>query len=457
MYVSKYNLIFDIPGRKEKILLNPLSQSMDVCNGKDRIFLEYLQGKNSPFSGGVEDLDYLIARGYIFAYPQDEDKMINELIKRDDQEGYPCDFLLYPTFHCNLRCSYCFQRPKSVPDKYSMISKDYVDKVFEAIGVISQERKSESNRPLIYLFGGEPLLRGKLYSEIIQYILSQAHKKDFRTGIITNGSNLACYAATLKRFKVEFVQVTMDGPRQIHDRRRKYGNGRGTFDDILHGIESIQGSDIKIFIRVNLDYQNIDSLPEFAKSIIEAGWDKENIVVFVGPYRDLLCRPYKYQLPEDVLLRKVFSFYKREPQTKIIKLMGWPGVDYILHFLSTGKLPSPKVSYCISSYGRFGFDNEGYVYACGTAAGKSKYAIGAFYPKLKLDQEKVRIWRNCRFTDIPKCLHCKLAPICGGGCTLQSLLKYEGKNPYCPEVLENLKVTMGYYFDKIIKGDIDAC
>ena len=430
---------------------------MDVLDGEDRVLLEYLQGDNAPFSGEAEDLDYLITRGYLFDYPQDEDKIIKDLIERDDREGYPCDFLLYPTFHCNLRCSYCFQRNKFVPEKYGMISKDYVDRVFEAIGIILQKRKIESNRPLIYLFGGEPLLQGKRYSEIIQYILSQTYQKDFRTGIITNGSNLAYYAETLKRFKVEFVQVTLDGLKHIHDQRRKYVNGRGTFDDILHGIESIIDSDIRIFIRVNLDYQNIDSLPEFAEFIIEAGWDKENIVVFAGPYRDLLCRPYKYQLPEDVLLKKIFSFYKQEPQTKIIKLVGWPGVDYILHFLYTGRLLSPKVSYCISSYGRFGFDNEGYVYACGTAAGKSEYSIGTFYPELKMDQDKVRIWRRCRFTDIHKCLHCKLAPLCGGGCTLQSLLKYKGKSPFCPQVLENLKVTMDYYFDEIVKGEPDAC
>lgn len=450
MHVSKYNLIFDIEGQKEKILLNPLTRSMDLINGEDTDLLELLKGDGVILSARTDELEYLLSRGYVFDSPEDEEGMLQELIERDDREQYPYDFLLYPTFHCNLRCTYCFQSENSPPTTYSMIPKNYVDKAFEAIGIITQGRKIES-RPLLYLFGGEPLLPGKEARDVIQYILSVAHHKDFRVGIITNGSNLGCYAEILRRYKVESVQVTMDGTKCIHDQRRRYASGRGTFDDIVNGIASIQDSDIKIFIRVNLDSQNIDSLPDFTKFAIKAGWGTDNVVVFAGPYRDLLCRSYQYQLPEHTMLERIFSFYRLEPQTKIIRLVGWPGVDYILHFLQTGRLPPPRVSYCISSYGRFGFDAKGYVYACGTAAGKDEYAIGRFYPKLRLNQNKVRIWRRKRFSDVPACFDCKAALLCGGGCTLQSLLKYQGKRSFCPEVLQNLKVTLDYYFHEVVR------
>lgn len=451
MYVSKYNLLFDIEGRKEKILLNPLSQSMDIISGEDANFLKFIQGENINLTIS-HDLKYLVNRGYVFESCEDENKMLHDLIEKDNREEYPCDFILYPTYYCNFQCTYCFQDEKSTQALHAMMSKDYVDRIFEAIEIICQKRKIEST-PLLYLFGGEPLLRGKRARDVVQYILSFAYQKGFRTGIITNGSNLDYYSKLLKRYKVEFVQVTMDGPKDIHNQRRMYANGKVTFDNIVNGIGSILDSDIKIFIRVNLDSQNIDSLPEFADFIIEAGWEKDNVVVFVGPYRDLLCCSYQYQLPEHIMLKKIFSFYQKKSETKIIKLVGWPGVDYILHFLHTGRLPSPRISYCISSYGRFGFDALGHVYACGTAAGRSEYAIGAFYPDLKLDHDKVCIWRKRRFTDIPECLHCKVALLCGGGCTLQSLLKYHCKRPLCPEVMENLKVALNYYFDEIMKGE----
>lgn len=455
MKQSRYNIIFDIEGRKDKLLLNPLSQSIDLLDGKQRGLLEYLRGNSVSFPGRSDDLDYLITRGYLYDHLEDEDSKIKALVERDNNEEYPFDFLLYPTFHCNLKCSYCFQSENYLPEKYKMISKDYVDNIFKAIGTILQSKKIKPARPLIYLFGGEPLLYGKGYKEIIGYILSQAYHKDYRTGIITNGSNLAYYSEIIKKYKVEFVQVTLDGPKHIHDQRRKYVNGKGTFDDILTGIRSLIDCNIKLFIRINLDYQNIATLPEFADYAIKAGWDNDNVVIFVGPYRDLVCRPYKYQLREDLMLKKIFSFYEQAPHTKIIKLIGWPGLDYILYFLHTGSLLSPRISYCISSYGRFGFDNEGYVYACGNAAGKNSYSIGTYYHDLKLDQDKSTIWRKCRVTDFHKCLHCKLAFICGSGCTFQSLLKHKGTNPFCPEIGENLKVIMNYYFDRIVKGARD--
>lgn len=456
MHVSKYNIIFDIDGRKEKILLNPLSQSMDVFDGEDKDLLEFLQSGSGVFPGSSEDLEYLVSRGYLLDSPQDDDKVLKELIERDCHEGYPSDFLLYPTFYCNLQCTYCFQTGSYLQRTHTMISEDHVDKVFEAIETVTQERDVKS-RPLLYIFGGEPLLQGERARNIIRYTLSLAYQKDFRAGIITNGTNLGDYAEILKKYQVEFVQVTLDGTKHIHDQRRKYRSGRGTFDDIQHGITSILDSSIKIYLRINLDSQNIDSLPEFAEFIIKAGWNTDDMVVFVGPFRDLLCRNYQYQLPEHVMLEKIFSFYRQRPQTKVIKLVGWPGVDYILHFLHTGRLPPPRLSYCISSYGRFGFDAEGYVYACGNVAGNSKYAIGKFYPKLKLDQDKMHIWRRRRFTENPECLDCKAVFLCGGGCTLQSILKHKGKRAFCPEVMDNLRAAMNYYFDEIVRGEPDVC
>ena len=446
VYVSKYNILLDVENHTEKILINPLSRSIDVVDGDNEI-CAFLKGADSSGSVKASDRDYLLQRGYLFNEPEEEENLINRAIKKDDHEEYPCDFLLYPTFHCNFRCTYCFQ--KDLP-KYSFISKKYVDKAFEGIESIC--RDLHINSPLLYLFGGEPLLKGKRAKETAAYTLQQAHTRGYRTAIVTNGSNVQSYSPLLRKYEVEFIQITLDGPQHIHDTRRIYVNGKGTFNDIKKGIESLLDSDIKLMIRINLDSQNIEYIPEFADFVYRSGWDKDNVTVFVGPYRDLSCRSYKYQLPEHVMLRRMFSFYEENPTTKIIKLLAWPGAEYIQHFLYTRELPPPRVSYCISSYGRYGFDAEGYVYACGNAAGNREYAIGRYYPDISFDEDRVNMWRKRRFNTMPHCNECALAPLCGGGCTLQSLLKFGGKKPFCPEILENLTVAATYYFDRIV-GD----
>lgn len=447
MYVSKYNVVLDVENHTEKIVINPLSQSMDVVDGEDRELLVLLQGAGCFEKVKGSDLDYLLKRGYIFNAQEEEESLLQKAIEKDDQEKYPCDFLLYPTFHCNFRCTYCFQ--EDFRKKYSFITKEYVSKAFSAIETICRDLQIEST-PLLYLFGGEPLLKGKRAEETIQYTLLQAYDRGYRTAVVTNGSTVQHYSSLLRKYALDFIQITLDGPPRIHDTRRIYANGKGTFDDIKRGIQSIIDSEIKILIRMNLDSQNIDYIPEFSDFVYESGWDKENVTVFVGPYRDLLCRSYEYQLPEHVMLKRMFSFYEEIPKTRIIKLLAWPGADYVLHFLRTRELPPPRVSYCIATYGRFGFDAEGYVYACGNAAGNKEYAIGRYYPEISLDEENVRRWRKRRFIAMPECRGCRLALLCGGGCTLQSLLKHGGKNPFCPEILENLKVAVTYYFDKIV-------
>lgn len=455
MHASKYNLVFDIEGRKEKLVLNPLSRAMDILDGEDTSLLGLLQGNGNSPSEDPDGVDYMLERGYLFHSPEEESRFLQELVEKDEREQFPGDLLLYPTMNCNLRCTYCFQKENDRRAKFDLISEELVNRAIENLRLSAPEGERPS-RPLLYLFGGEPLLPGKRNRTIVEHILSSADRKDFRVGIITNGSNLASYADILKRYRTEFVQVTLDGPKDLHDRRRVYAGGKGSFDDIQRGIASLLNSEVKIYIRVNLDSQNIDSLPELSEFAVQAGWNTDHVVLFAGPYRDLVCTSYEYQLPEHVMLKKMFSFYEEKPQTRIIKLLAWPGVDYVVSFLRTGRLPPPRLSYCISSYGRYGVDAQGNVYACGTAVGKPEYAIGTLHPKLEIDPEKARVWRRRRFTDIPRCRDCALAPLCGGGCTLQSLLKHEGKQPFCPEIRENLQVALNYYFDEIAKGGADV-
>jgi hypothetical protein len=98
MYVSKYNVFLDVENRTEKILINPLSQSMDVVDGDDEV-CALLKGHTSLEHMKESDRDYLYKRGYIFNEPEEEENLISEVIKKDDEEEYPSDFLLYPTFH----------------------------------------------------------------------------------------------------------------------------------------------------------------------------------------------------------------------------------------------------------------------------------------------------------------------------------------------------------------------
>jgi len=88
----------------------------------------------------------------------------------------------------------------------------------------------------IELFGGEPLL--KRTKEMVLRTLDFAGKQKIKVSIITNGVMVKEFIDDLSKFKdtIEMLQITLDGPDFIHNRRRKFYSGKGSFKSIEEGI-----------------------------------------------------------------------------------------------------------------------------------------------------------------------------------------------------------------------------
>jgi len=65
-------------------------------------------------------------------------------------------------------------------------------------------------------------------------------------------------ATRLAAVGVTGAQITLDGPAEIHDRRRKLHNGKETFDRIIRKLKEIKDI-LKILVRVNIDKDNFDA------------------------------------------------------------------------------------------------------------------------------------------------------------------------------------------------------
>lgn len=59
-------------------------------------------------------------------------------------------------------------------------------------------------------------------------------------------------AEDLKLLDIKSVQITIDGPPEIHNKRRKVINGEDSFDVILRNIRNIYDL-LDITIRINVD------------------------------------------------------------------------------------------------------------------------------------------------------------------------------------------------------------
>ncbi|MFM7716075.1 MAG: radical SAM protein, partial [Microcystis sp.] len=119
-------------------------------------------------------------------------------------------------------------------------------------------------------FGGEPLLAEN--RSTIEYILERAFasgKANFSA--ITNGTELEAYQDLLAPDKISWLQITLDGVPQEHDKRRIYADGKGSYEQIAQNITRALDLGVQVSVRMNIDRNNVNKLPDLADEIVARG------------------------------------------------------------------------------------------------------------------------------------------------------------------------------------------
>ena len=139
-----------------------------------------------------------------------------------------------PSHRCNLECSYC--------DK----AGDHGPEMSEAQLVWLVGELATHGTLSVCFDGGEPLVqRG------ITRALTLAKERGLRTSLSTNGILIPRREAAMRA--VDVAKVSIDGPREIHDR----GRGAGAYDKALKGIEHALGLGVSVALRMTLARHNV--------------------------------------------------------------------------------------------------------------------------------------------------------------------------------------------------------
>ena len=107
-------------------------------------------------------------------------------------------------------------------------------------------------------FGGEPLLGMAVIERLSAEFreICGRRQQGYTAGVTTNGYLLDRVAAErLIAIGVTSAQVTLDGPAEIHNRRRPTAGGRGSFERILDNLREIP-KQLEVSIRINVDARN---------------------------------------------------------------------------------------------------------------------------------------------------------------------------------------------------------
>jgi uncharacterized protein len=174
---------------------------------------------------------------------------------------------------CNLACKYCFEGSRK--GKFYMTRETanlFID--FVKNNVLSNKEEIK-----IIFYGGEPLLSTELIIYISEKLksLAEASGKRYSFSLITNGTLLIPdVVKELTPFGLTSADITLNGPKNIHDIFRPFKSWKGSFDTIVRNVKDICGL-INIHKGGNFTKENYIEFPYLLDYLIDNGLTPDRI------------------------------------------------------------------------------------------------------------------------------------------------------------------------------------
>lgn len=260
MRQSQYNLITKYD-EDTNLLYNVLNRSFLVFNNEKTDLISKLLS-TGQYEKGTEEKDVflkLVTKNFII---EDDFSEYDYMFYQENLRRYNdmlLSLMIMPTMNCNFNCTYCYQ------DNYKKNLKEEDEtKIIEFINTYTDKVKKVK----LAWFGGEPTLEHervirmtKKIKEICDYKKVDLDLHMTTNGYLLNQERIEAY----KSLGFNCFQITLDGPKEIHNSRRMLHNGEGTFDKISENILKILECGMKVTFRLNLDQSNI----QYAESLFD--------------------------------------------------------------------------------------------------------------------------------------------------------------------------------------------
>lgn len=443
------------------LLVNTLTSAIDLIDNEINSYLD----RSIKQDANVENIDentynLLKQRGYIFDSEEEESNAINNMFAMSrafNKDRINTSFTICPTMGCNLRCTYCFEsndqhcNNETLTDEQLNVIFQYIKeqcaKFKEKYDKVKNKEALKSHEPVINLFGGEPLLVEN--EEIILKVLNFARSINIPVKIITNGTTIDHYYDILNEYRdILSIQITVDGDQSIHNQRRIYADGAGTFDQICDGIDKVLSLGIHVALRINVDKENIKDLDKLERVCREHNWINNPLITpYASPVQDFAgCSQSVFA--ESEMLQLLYDYGYYGSKDSFIKHIVCSAVGFVMTFFESNndKVKPWKMTYCEATSGNnYCFAPDGTITTCLTYIGKGKFNIATFDSDgVHINEDNYKMWIERSAERMENCRNCKFALFCGGGCPVAAL---ERKNEIDCNVCSDIKRTLDVYVE----------
>lgn len=433
---SKYNHLIDYD-QENSLIFNARTLSIAMIEKANVGDVQDLFSANSINDLQEGALQPLLDNGFILPKQTCELEQIRQSLRQGRQATDEMTFIIAPTLGCNFDCPYCFESEES-RSLFNNMSVPTQDKLVEFIQ--AKASTTMTKKLTVLWYGGEPLLATKVIERLSCLLIRfcDENKIEYAAHIVTNAYKLTKKAVDiLEEARVQTVQITLDGPKHVHDTRRILKNGKGSYDKILSHLPYAASRLPNIQIRVNVDKNNIDGVKDIIDDLSRRELNNR-ISVYLGCIDD----------NEHNDLESSSLFSKNE--------FAQVDLSFSKEHLSTGfsaiLSPKAKSRFCSADHeNSYMIGPNGEMYQCWDDFGDQNLIVGYIFSSTKLNHELVDDYMSFDPTNDPKCSQCTVMPLCMGGCPKQRIMN--GGIPQCGVYQYNLDDRIKEYVANNLMGE----
>jgi len=201
---------------------------------------------------------------------------------------------------CNLKCVHCYT--DSDNKKYSgELSTDQGLKLIDDL--------ASFGTPSLLLSGGEPLIRGDVFS-----LIDRASEKNIRPVLSTNGTLIDRQKARdIKDSGVVYVGISLDGMEEVNDRFRGV---KGAYSKAMKGFDNCRAVDQRVGLRLTLTERNYRDLHRIFDFIEDEGINRACFyhLVYSGRGTDMFGDDLSHEQSRhamDIIMERTADYFRR--------------------------------------------------------------------------------------------------------------------------------------------------
>jgi uncharacterized protein len=333
--------------------------------------------------------------------------------------------IVLPTEKCNFRCVYCYE--DFVKGKMSRGLRAGL-KAF----AITQSASLESLA--LDWFGGEPLLAFDVMRDVLPDVNAACERNScaLHGHITTNGYLLTHdIAEQLLDWQVDSFQITLDGPREEHNKRRQLhkhrliGDGaderHGTFDQIMENVHALlaQRRLFYLQLRTNYDLNSLPTMDGWISQLADLVGDDARVRVDFCPI---------WADPDNVEVSMAVGKEKQRTYAELLAAAHAKG----LRTDAPGYLRLGGLVCYAAKANSFVVRSDGALNKCTVALDADYNDVGRLREDgtIELDVDKLAKWTSSGLEEDTTCQGCAMSAACqGNACPLD---RFENHRRPCP-------------------------